>query len=63
MLTCGPARQPKLRVVNRGLPFLAGDIYTDSGWYWWPWAERIAATDDPLAAAASVASTLSIAAG
>ena len=63
MLTCRPARQPRLCVVNRGLPFLVGDIYTHCGWYWWPWAERIATTDDPVAAAASVASTLSTAAG
>jgi recombinase len=28
------------------------DIYADNrGWFWWPWAERIAGTDDPLAAA------------
>ena len=62
MLTCGSARQPKLCVVNRGLPFLVGDIYAHGGWYWWPWAERIARTADPATAAANVAGTLSTAA-
>ena len=62
-LTSGAGRQPRLCVVNRDLPGLAGDIYADRGWYWWPWAERIATTADPVAAAASVAGTLSTAAG
>jgi hypothetical protein len=30
----------------------------DGGWFWWPWAERIAATDDPLAAAWQVTAAL-----
>ena len=61
-LTSGAGRQPSLCVVNRDLPGLAGDVYAEAGWFWWPWAERIATTSDPVAAAASVAGTLSTAA-
>ena len=44
-------RPARLTVIDRRT--CAGvDIYADDrGWFWWPWAERIASTDDPLAAA------------
>jgi hypothetical protein len=58
MLTCGTEREPKLCVVNRDLPSLASDVYAHSGWFWWPWAERIAATSDPQAAARQVSAAL-----
>lgn len=50
-----PARMPRLEVTNPATG-CAGDVYAWRGqdgswWYWWPWAERIAASDDlPLAA-------------
>jgi hypothetical protein len=58
MLTCGTGRQPALCIVNRDGPRLAGDVYAEDGWFWWPWAERIGQTGDPVIAAAMVAEVL-----
>ena len=43
-----PARMPRLQVAGPGQ---AEDVYAWRGqdgtwWYWWPWAERIAATEE-----------------
>jgi hypothetical protein len=51
-------RLPSLHVVNPGVLALAEDVYAaccEDGqwWYWWSWAERIAAADDDLEAAAA----------
>ncbi len=59
-----PGRVPSLRVVNNAAPALAEDIYAGccedgSWWYWWSWAERIAAAADLDAAAARIAHVLS----
>jgi hypothetical protein len=50
--------RPRLAVVDRRT--CAGeDIYADDrGWFWWPWAEPVAATGDPLAAAHRVTAAL-----
>jgi hypothetical protein len=57
-LVTGSGRRPRLSVISRDTR--AGeDVYADeSGSFWWPWAERIAATSDPLAAAHQVTAAL-----
>jgi hypothetical protein len=57
----GPGHTPRLHVINRSIPALASDVYAESGWFWWPHAERIARTADPAAAAVVVAQALSAA--
>ncbi len=57
-LVTPPGRVPSLHVRNPAAATQAEDVYAGTGkdgvcWFWWPWAERIAASDD-LAAAASV---------
>jgi hypothetical protein len=54
----GLAHNPRLHVINRSTPRLASDIYAESGWYWWPHAERIARTATPGQAAAIIAQAL-----
>jgi SAM-dependent methyltransferase len=57
-LVTGAGHQPRLSVVSRD-GCAAQDVYADdSGWFWWPWAERIAATTDPLTAAYQVTAAL-----
>ncbi len=56
-------RVPSLRVVNPAAPALAEDVYAGCGedgswWFWWSWAERIAATSDLDQAAALIAHVL-----
>ena len=51
-------RVPSLHVVNPAAPALAEDVYAGRGqdgtwWFWWSWAERIAAVED-LEGAASL---------
>ncbi len=53
-----PGRIPWLQILNPAAGS-AGDVYAwrsedGSWWYWWPWAERIAATDDVRAAAGQI---------
>jgi len=57
-LVTGAGRRPYLSVTCRDTR-AAEDVYADDrGWYWWGWAERIAATSDPLAAARWVTAAL-----
>jgi len=56
-------RLPRLHATNPAVPRLCEDVYAacgpdGSGWFWWPWAERIAPDDDVPAAAAAVAKVL-----
>ncbi len=56
-------RVPSLRVLNPAAPALAGDVYAGccedgSWWFWWSWAERIAAASDLDQAAARIAHVL-----
>ena len=49
-------RVPSLHVVNPSAAALAEDVYAGRGqdgrwWFWWSWAERIAAAEDPAGAA------------
>jgi hypothetical protein len=58
-LVTGTGHQPRLSVISRATR--AGeDVYADEGgaWFWWPWAERIAATSDPVAAARHITAAL-----
>jgi hypothetical protein len=53
-----PGRVPSLHVVNPAAAVLAEDVYAGRGqdgrwWFWWSWAEQIAADED-LEGAASV---------
>jgi hypothetical protein len=50
-LMAPPGRVPSLHVVNPTASALAEDVYAGRGqdgtwWFWWSWAERIAAWDD-----------------
>jgi hypothetical protein len=56
-------RVPSLHVVNPVATVLAEDVYAGRGqdgrwWFWWSWAEQIAADDDLEAAAAMIARVL-----
>jgi hypothetical protein len=54
-----PGRVPSLHVVNPSTYALAEDVYAGRGqdglwWFWWSWAERIAASEDIEGAAARI---------
>jgi hypothetical protein len=54
-----PGRVPSLHVVNPSTSALAEDVYAGRGqdglwWFWWSWAERIAASEDIEGAAARI---------
>jgi hypothetical protein len=56
-------RLPSLHVVNPAAAALAEDVYAGPGrdgqwWFWWSWAERIAASADPGAAASRISRVL-----
>jgi hypothetical protein len=63
-LVAPPGRVPCLRVLNPADPALAEDVYADrcedgSWWFWWSWAERIAAATELDRAAERVVHVLS----
>jgi hypothetical protein len=52
-------RLPSLHVVNPSAAALAEDVYAGRGqdglwWFWWSWAERIAASEDLEGAATMI---------
>lgn len=49
-------RGPYLHVRNPGV--LSENVLSDGGFYWWPWAERIAATSDVADAARAIVRVL-----
>jgi hypothetical protein len=51
-------RPPWLAVRNPLAVAMAEDVMAQGGWFWWPWADRIAPADDVPAAAARVATVL-----
>ena len=62
-LLAPPGRVPSLHVVNPAVLALAEDIYAgrcEDGrwWFWWSWAERIAADDDLEGVAARIGHVL-----
>jgi hypothetical protein len=54
-----PGRVPSLHVVNPAATVLAEDVYAGRGqdgrwWFWWSWAEQIAADEDLEGAASMI---------
>jgi hypothetical protein len=54
-----PGRVPSLHVVNPAAVALAEDVYAGRAqdglwWFWWSWAERIAASEDLEGAATMI---------
>ena len=62
-LVTPPGRVPSLHVVNPDASALAEDVYAGpcqdgQWWFWWSWAERIAAGDDLAGAASRISRVL-----
>ncbi len=62
-LMAPPGRAPSLHVVNPAASVLAEDVYAGRSqdgtwWFWWSWAERIAAGEDLEGAAALIKQVL-----
>jgi hypothetical protein len=62
-LVTPPGRMPSLHVVNPAASALAEDVYAGrcqdgQWWFWWSWAERIAADDDLAEAATRIGRVL-----
>ncbi len=60
-----PGRVPSLHVVNPRAAVLAEDVYAGRGqdgrwWFWWSWAEQIAADEDLEGAAAVIERVLAV---
>jgi len=58
-LVTPPGRVPSLHVVNPTASALTEDVYAGRGqdgrwWFWWSWAERIAADEDLEGAASRI---------
>jgi Golgi phosphoprotein 3 (GPP34) len=53
----GTGPRPRLTVTRRSVG-VAESVYTEAGWYWWSWAERIGPVTDPAGAAVQVAALL-----
>lgn len=51
-------RPPALTVTNPAASMLTETVMAEGGWFWWPWAERIAPVADVAAAAERVARVL-----
>ncbi|HUZ39288.1 MAG TPA: hypothetical protein VMV17_23440 [Streptosporangiaceae bacterium] len=51
-------RPPSLTVTNPAAPRMSETVMVDAGWFWWPWADRIAPLTDAAAAAGRVARVL-----
>jgi hypothetical protein len=47
-----------LEVTNPRARVLSERIAAQAGWFWWPWAERLAETGDVVGAAARIAHVL-----
>ena len=65
-LVTPPGRVPSLHVVNPSASALAEDVYAGRGqdglwWFWWSWAERIAAGEDLEGAASMIERVLAVA--
>jgi hypothetical protein len=51
-------RRPYLHVQNRAAGVLAENVYAGDGFFWWGWAERIAAVTEVAGAAAAIRGVL-----
>ena len=59
-LVAHEGRRPFVHVRNRRAGVLTENIYAGDGWFWFGWAERIAAVSDVAAAAEAVARVLRV---
>jgi hypothetical protein len=64
-LTAPAGRIPSLHVINPAVSRLAEDVYVGRSqdgrwWFWWPWAERIAAENELALAATLIARVLGV---
>ena len=57
-MVTGTGHRPRLSVTCRDTRASEDVLADDRGWFWWPWTEPIAATDDPLTAARRVSAAL-----
>jgi hypothetical protein len=51
-------RPPSITVANPAASMLTETVMAEGGWFWWPWADRIAPLADVSAAAGHVARVL-----
>jgi hypothetical protein len=51
-------RPPSLTVANPATSMLTETVMAEAGWFWWPWADRIAPVGDVCAAADRVTRVL-----
>lgn len=54
----GHGRPPSLTVASPAAAMLAETVMAEGGWFWWPWADRIAPVTDVAAAADRIAHVL-----
>jgi hypothetical protein len=54
---------PSLAISNPEAVALSETVMADAGWFWWPWADRIAGVADVPAAADLIARVLATAPG
>jgi hypothetical protein len=59
-ITTPDGRQPRLTVTNPAAVILAETVLADAGWYWWPWADRIAAMAEVSTAADVITRVLAV---
>src|SRR5260370_9545270 len=52
-----------LHITNRRAPVLSERVYCEGDWFWWPWAERVAAVADLAGAVAAVDRVLQVLGG
>ena len=53
-------RPPSLTVANPAASMLSESVLVEGGWFWWPWADRIAPVGDITTAAERVARVLRV---
>lgn len=53
-------RPPSLTVSNPATSLLTETVMAEGGWFWWPWADRIAPVSDVATAAEHVARVLRV---
>jgi hypothetical protein len=51
-------RPPSLTVANPAASMLTETVMAEAGWFWWPWADRIAPVSEVAVAAERVARVL-----
>lgn len=51
-------RRPCVQAKSPQSSMLREDVYAESGWFWWSWADRLAPVTDVEAAARKIARVL-----